>query len=84
MQCIKTGCHCYLSYNGTWILGDAYECNGVLLIKYNHIGLAPIRRCKNFTILSYSFSWEVGEGKFALVCTPDEYENHGYEGIRSN
>ena len=33
MPCIKTGCVVYLADYGEWIYGDAFEHNGVLLVR---------------------------------------------------
>ncbi len=88
-ECVKTGCVVYLEQYGSWIYGDAFRYDGVLVIRavYEcHVPTDPnIGGVRHFTVKSVADWWDERRTSMrqnsTLLALPDCWINHGYEGI---
>ena len=63
MSCIKTGCVAYLADYGEWIYGDAFDHNGVLVVRTvfrtrDAKDLEEFGDVRNFTIHRTAHWWD--------------------------
>lgn len=92
-ECIKTGCHVYLTEYGLWARGDAYqmrvEIDGawdwVLFFRLSGTDNRPMQDVYHFTIttIEHDFDRPTTKSPFKQPWTviARHVLNHGYEGV---
>lgn len=79
MECIKTGCWAYVEPYGSWVYGDAFECNSVFLFRISHEAYLPYPD-RHFTIHSANM-WFDKDGERVSTLVSCAVVNHGYRGV---
>jgi hypothetical protein len=90
MTCIKTGCLAYLHQYGEYVYGDAFEVNGVLILRIvwrgrpEQIQSAEFGTRRHVTVCLIAEWWDKDLTKqdftTTLVSEPYGWINHGYDG----
>lgn len=91
MQCIKTGCHVYVDPYGEYVYGDAYDANGVLVLRIAGRTHEPGAFGPNihFTVHNADHWFDEREKNMqarnsTMLVMPHQFVNHGYEGVPIN
>lgn len=84
MTCIKTGCHACIEPYNEWVYGDAFEFNGVLLIRVCERSFKPISGRRHFTVSNVAHWFDdrhtSGDRNSTMVVEPGDWVNNGYDG----
>lgn len=85
-NCIKTGCHVFLEPYCEYAYGDAFEEEGMLVLRLAARSLYPINGNKviHFTIRDWSSWFDADKTSMdqnsTLLSSPTFWTGHGYEG----
>lgn len=81
-QCVKTGCHIYLTEYGEYAYGDAHEYGGMMMFRIAGFDLQPIN---NNEVLHYVVhtigQWWKDDPYGTLIASRMYVTDFGYDGI---